>query len=247
MSNYSETPAGEMLPTPFIVEDLGGRIVNEVVEKHRIAVINEELQFMMQGIDPKDLAVGSLYAKYVESGQESVIDPLTGLLNRKGMELWYERYCPEVFGIIFADGRNFKRINDTYGHDTGDDVIRNIGEKMSDKFRIGKPDEEQIEKRADPETKDAVGLVRWSGDEFMMILDLSSVPPEKRQETLDMLRGRLYNFGEVTDSRTGEKIQIQIDSAGTIGYKKDQKTLKDYREQLDLEVSDFKAKRGRTR
>lgn len=94
-------------------------------------------------------------------------DPLTHCLNRRGMEAQWQsliddrrqsiRTYPNVMGLIMIDLDKFKGVNDTYGHDAGDDVIRHAAEAMQAGCRKG----------------DAV--VRLGGDEFVVIL-LSADP-----------------------------------------------------------------------
>ncbi len=68
-------------------------------------------------------------------------DPLTGLLNRRA---FHERLAEEVdrssrygdqFSLILIDLDRFKLVNDTFGHDTGDDVLRWIGRLMDEHTR----------------------------------------------------------------------------------------------------------------
>lgn len=60
---------------------------------------------------------------------ESVTDPLTGLLNRRGLHLHsaglliMNRSAAAAFTVIVVDLDRFKDINDTYGHATGDEVL----------------------------------------------------------------------------------------------------------------------------
>lgn len=60
-------------------------------------------------------------------------DPMTGLLNRRGLQAFlksnaqHERYI--ALGVFDID--NFKQINDNYGHDVGDVVIKYMAEKIS--------------------------------------------------------------------------------------------------------------------
>jgi len=234
----------QMIPTPYIEEIVSPLTISEEAHQSRLMVLNHELALHRQGIPLGDLAVGSLFIKHIENSYKIITDEQTGLLNRKGMELWYERYCPEVFGVIFADGRNFKRVNKVYGHDTGDVVIQTIGHQVASKFRIGNADKTTKQLRKDPSSRDALGIVRWGGDEFMMIVDLSSVDEEQRQVVLQKMQDRLRSFGSITDERTGDTINIEIDSAAMIGIKSDQKPLKFYRDQLDAQVSAFKASRS---
>ncbi len=65
--------------------------------------------------------------------QESVEDPLTGLYNRRRLEKTLleelsraERHGGDV-GVIMLDVDHFKQFNDTYGHETGDRVLREMG------------------------------------------------------------------------------------------------------------------------
>jgi two-component system, cell cycle response regulator len=53
-------------------------------------------------------------------------DPLTGLLNRRGLELWAEQSLlahPTRVDFILVDLDHFKAINDTHGHAAGDEVL----------------------------------------------------------------------------------------------------------------------------
>lgn len=59
------------------------------------------------------------------------IDPLTGLYNRRILERI--RNCDIA---LMCDIDNFKEINDTYGHDVGDYVIKNIGNILRENTRI---------------------------------------------------------------------------------------------------------------
>jgi len=86
-------------------------------------------------------------------------DPLTGLRNRAYLEkrlrgLIAEEHSNEPFtGILFIDIDEFKKVNDTFGHDIGDRVIKMVGETIEQNVR----------------NTDTVG--RWGGDEFIAIIE----------------------------------------------------------------------------
>ena len=86
------------------------------------------------------------------------IDELTGAVNKaKFNEILLEimatyRIRNKPFSLIMCDIDNFKKINDTYGHLAGDDVLKKIVELFMDKIRAN----------------DVVA--RWGGEEFAIIL-----------------------------------------------------------------------------
>ncbi|MCO4320044.1 diguanylate cyclase [Aliidiomarina quisquiliarum] len=56
---------------------------------------------------------------------DSQTDPMTGLLNRRGMQQVLEQHAANniPFAVLMLDIDHFKQINDTYGHDMGDKII----------------------------------------------------------------------------------------------------------------------------
>ncbi len=90
-------------------------------------------------------------------------DPLTGLYNRYYFEDRLDgeferaRRYKRPFSILMIDLDDFKKINDNYGHDAGDDVLRKIGEVLRTKTR-----------RSDTQ-------VRYGGEEFVLIIPESSL------------------------------------------------------------------------
>ena len=66
--------------------------------------------------------------------EQADTDMLTGLANRRGLERRLSRLRPladEGIGIAFMDLDLFKQINDTYGHDAGDELLIQIGERLA--------------------------------------------------------------------------------------------------------------------
>ncbi|MBV1952156.1 MAG: GGDEF domain-containing protein [Cycloclasticus sp.] len=85
------------------------------------------------------------------------VDQLTGIYNRKrldetlGREVErFSRYS-RSFSVILVDIDKFKDVNDTYGHQVGDEVLIQVVEILSDRVR----------------TTDTLG--RWGGEEFLLI------------------------------------------------------------------------------
>lgn len=84
----------------------------------------------------------------------SQTDRLTGLLNKEAFRFFAEKYLalPEArCAIMFIDIDNFKRLNDTMGHVTGDEALKTIAIKLHKAFR----------------NDDIIG--RFGGDEFYVL------------------------------------------------------------------------------
>ena len=90
--------------------------------------------------------------------QNAITDALTGLLNRRGMIPLLDAARAEAgrehrpCAVIMADLDRFKRVNDTYGHDVGDEVLAELSNRLNWGVR----------------TEDAVS--RWGGEEFLILL-----------------------------------------------------------------------------
>ena len=89
----------------------------------------------------------------------SLTDPLTGLGNRRAFErdlelaLSRSRRLNEPLALLYMDVDGLKRLNDRYGHATGDEALRTLGAVLRSSSRLG--------------TDQAF---RVGGDEFVMVL-----------------------------------------------------------------------------
>ena len=126
--------------------------------------------------------VAALWQRFkLEAGMKRMAfyDALTGLPNRS---LLYERLGRAVahhqrqrrpLAVMFIDLDNFKHVNDTYGHDVGDELLRRVAERLSGVLREGDT------------------LARWGGDEFVLLLTDLAHPEDAAlvaEKVLDALR-----------------------------------------------------------
>lgn len=149
----------------------------------------------------------------------SLKDPLTGLSNRRdaiekfNYLIKISKRNREPIAIILADIDNFKRINDLYGHSTGDMVLKRIAKELSQKLR-----EQDI-------------LARWGGDEFLLLLpgttgkealkiaDRLRMTIESMNSSLNPARLRIsMSFGVTEYDHSQESIQFFIDKADRALY-----------------------------
>ena len=87
-------------------------------------------------------------------------DPLTGVLNRQGLRaalMSTSSLLADPMAVIFIDIDHFKSINDTHGHDVGDDVLRKFANVIAAGIRSSDR------------------LVRWGGEEFLIVCPMTNV------------------------------------------------------------------------
>jgi len=112
---------------------------------HHLIVIDEDVYF-------KKIINFYDFASYLT--EMALKDEMTGLYNKRFFEFIIDRYKSEdmEIGIIFLDLDNFKRINDTYGHLFGDEVIKKVANVIKQSIR------------------DIDYAFRFGGDEFVIMI-----------------------------------------------------------------------------
>jgi len=90
--------------------------------------------------------------------QMAITDPLTGCYNRRFFdeigrrEMQRFRRYGKPLAVVFVDINRFKHLNDRFGHDTGDTVLRTLGGMLRRHVR------------------QSDYVIRWGGDEFLLLL-----------------------------------------------------------------------------
>lgn len=105
--------------------------------------------------------------------QDALTDPMTQLYNRRGMQKQIthcQGVCQQI-SVIALDIDHFKRINDSYGHDIGDRVIKTIAEVMRSSSR-----EQDV-------------ICRSGGEEFVILQPNTS--PETANQLAEQIRSRV--------------------------------------------------------
>ncbi|MBP3476476.1 MAG: GGDEF domain-containing protein [Lachnospiraceae bacterium] len=102
-------------------------------------------------------------------------DPLTGLYNRRSMDVFLTQALKSgsSFSVIMCDIDNFKKINDSYGHDFGDIVLREIARITTD------------------QVKGNGYVCRWGGEEILILI--SNLAKEKVCRIAEDIRRNVAN------------------------------------------------------
>ncbi|WP_164972128.1 GGDEF domain-containing protein [Luteimonas sp. YGD11-2] len=118
--------------------------------------------------------------------QQASTDELTGLLTRRALNERATAWHADVLererlpAVLLLDVDHFKPINDTHGHERGDDVLRAVSGRLRGTLREGTP------------------LARWGGEEFLVLLDAANL--DEAGATAERMRTAVgatpFAFGE---------------------------------------------------
>ncbi len=173
-----EAGADDYIRKPFDTDELWARIRVGI----RTATLQKELMETQKALE-----------------YEAIHDPLTGCLNRRGIlerlneELERSVRTGEQLCVAMCDLDHFKKVNDTYGHQTGDDVLKGFVQII----------------RAQLRPYDQIG--RLGGEEFLIIIP--NITDSYAQNKLE----RLNKIVQDNEIKTGTgKIKITVSIGGII-------------------------------
>jgi len=116
-------------------------------------------------------------------------DSLTGMVNRRSIQDKYRQAVNlgESYSVIMGDIDNFKKINDSYGHETGDTVLKSVAAAFKNNVR----------------ENDSV--CRWGGEEILVFL------PKCEKEGASAIAQRiLEQIRRITIEQSGEMVTITM-------------------------------------
>lgn len=137
--------------------------------------------------------------------REVMLDPLTGIGNRRmiqsrlsaGLAEWEKHSQP--FGVLMIDIDHFKQVNDTYGHDVGDRVLKMVTASLASGLRA----------------YDYIG--RWGGEEFLVLVaNVDDAGLRGIAERLRMLVERSAIFLDHNDRRPERSVAVTVSLGGAL-------------------------------
>lgn len=161
------------------------------------AILGKEMKVMNANLE---IIVEERTTELAEKNQQleqiARTDPLTGLANRRALDDVIQKEMargqrsnkPMVVGIVDLDF--FKEVNDTYGHDIGDKVLKDIAKILTDGLRAGD------------------FAARWGGEEFCILF------PETEGDKAITVSERLR---EMIDNHTILSGEIKLSVTASIG------------------------------
>ncbi|MFT4170944.1 MAG: diguanylate cyclase [Rhodocyclaceae bacterium] len=138
-------------------------LIDEVLQETRVVEgaarrSQDELRNLRSTVDQAHREIARLETELQQASDLMRHDTLTGALNRKGIdemlarEIARARRRQSELCVALLDVDNFKQLNDTYGHSTGDDALRHLADVVRETLR----------------PQDSCG--RYGGEEFLVLL-----------------------------------------------------------------------------
>ncbi len=137
--------------------------------------------------------------------QQLNIDGLTGAYNKRFLEQYFKKHTilQTKLTLFFIDLNDFKPVNDTYGHDVGDQLLLAYTRRLIARF------------------KKSTLVVRTGGDEFIVIIE-----EDLSQDALENILHRLY--GCSNQPFVVDELSVQISSSiGFAWFPKEAETLEE--------------------
>ncbi|MFN4266320.1 MAG: diguanylate cyclase [Aquabacterium sp.] len=187
---------------------------NEKVDRYMVTLEDITASYLAQ----QHIAQADMLGKQAQALYECAIrDPLSGLYTRLFMRDSISRLLASAkrgsfheLAIVMFDLDNFKRINDTYGHDAGDKVIQTFG---------------QVVKRC---IRDTDVAVRYGGEEFVLALPCNDSKETGGRIVAERIRQRL----EQTPVDIGDQVLHVTTSCG-VAYHHQDDTLESLLQRAD--------------
>lgn len=155
-------------------------------------------------LDESRREIRQLQQEVIKAREDSLVDGLTGLTNRRGFDIAIAACLLESdatesgTSLLIIDIDHFKWVNDTYGHMVGDKVIRAVAQILKDNVK----------------GKDTAA--RYGGEEFVILLP--DTPIEGARQVAEKIRTKIEEcrIKRTTDSKAVANITVSL---GVASYK----------------------------
>jgi diguanylate cyclase (GGDEF)-like protein len=175
--HFDASLKGEAICIPLVAQGENTGVLHLISNTSHVR--DRDFKIAASAAEQIGLALANLHLRN-NLRQQAIRDPLTGIYNRRYMmetlqqEFSRAKRLHSTIGVLMVDLDHFKKFNDTYGHNTGDVVLRRVAQELSKNSR----------------TEDTV--CRFGGEEFCLVCPDISL--ENAQYLAEKFRKRIRNL-----------------------------------------------------
>jgi len=195
-SHFTSTPPDRYVCIPMAAHgETLGLVYVECPSPGIASTVEEQIASLHDMVEMASMTIANLNLRN-DLEQQSIRDGLTGLFNRRFMEVALDREISRAkrhekhLTLLMVDVDHFKEINDTFGHDAGDGVLRKMAEVMNHLVR-----------------SDDI-ICRYGGEEFVVILPEMS--PENACARAELIRKTVENADPLVGEEGLRKLTVSI-------------------------------------
>ena len=194
--------ATEQLSAKLDLGAVRGVVSEMIAETRRMQAAGEEMHAHLEATCGE---LESLREEFQQVQHEVTCDPLTGALNRRGLDkelasLFTHADAAGAFSLLMVDIDHFKQFNDKYGHVIGDEVLKYVARVLGKNTRGGDV------------------LARYGGEEFVVLLPQTSL--DNALHVGRNIVGAIRTSG-LTHKSSGRKLDLVTLSVGVAAYRPD--------------------------
>ncbi len=181
-----ENPAEDEIQAITSVNTVNGVVWHDITARRCLDAVSGEAAWLISEVDVSKLKATEEHAQFLAEH-----DTLTKLPNRNYVSIYFQQQIDNVLtagksgGLLFIDLDNFKNVNDSLGHDAGDQLLVEVADRLR-----------SLE-------KSQYSIARLGGDEFLLLIN-----PIVSEQHLESIMQQIINVVSVPIILQGREVQV---------------------------------------
>lgn len=181
-----EDPAEDEIQAITNVNTVNGVVWHDITARRCLDAVSGEAAWLISEVDVSKLKATEEHAQFLAEH-----DTLTKLPNRNYVSIYFQQQIDKVLmegksgGLIFIDLDNFKNVNDSLGHDAGDQLLVEVADRLR-----------SLE-------KSQYSIARLGGDEFLLLIN-----PIESEQHFESIMQQIINVVSVPMTLQGREVQV---------------------------------------
>ena len=181
-----EDPAEDEIQAITNVNTVNGVAWHDITARRCLDAVSGEAAWLISEVDVSKLKATEEHAQFLAEH-----DTLTKLPNRNYVSIYFQQQIDKVLmegksgGLIFIDLDNFKNVNDSLGHDAGDQLLIEVADRLR-----------SLE-------QSQYSIARLGGDEFLLLIN-----PIESEQHFESIMQQIINVVSVPITLQGREVQV---------------------------------------